>query len=85
IDFNFFASLISQLGATEKEIEAAKSANTSIEVLKNMSHLPLGNLICEKAWQFASECTPDGIEIDVWAIDRQGQLAGCYLPNGDSH
>ncbi|MFA7553302.1 MAG: cobalt-precorrin-5B (C(1))-methyltransferase [Spongiibacteraceae bacterium] len=78
INFQFLADRAAELGADAAMTKAIKKANTSIETLAICNDLPLGDLICQHAWQHARNAIPAEIELDLWAIDRQGRQVGHY-------
>ena len=76
IDFDFLAQVATDLGADEKLALAIKQANTSIEALGLCKSIALADEICKYAWRHARKAVPTEIAIDLWAIDRKGNLVG---------
>jgi cobalt-precorrin-5B (C1)-methyltransferase len=54
------------------------SANTSQQalVLAHDAGIPLGNAVCAHALAFARKIVPPQVTLEVFAIDRQGNLVG---------
>ena len=78
IDFDFLATQASALGASDALIKKVQGANTSAEVLKDCQQagLDIGAVLCEKARDVAQAKVPDNVEVEVWAISRQGDFVG---------
>jgi len=78
IDLDFLAEQVKELGASTELVEQVKSANTSIEVLKlcQLNNIDLAREICQQALASARKIVPDNIELEVWAINRQGLVVG---------
>ena len=76
IDFQHLADSAAALGANEALLTNILSANTSIEVLKlcQQEGIDIAKSLCEQALVFAESIVPASIEVEVWAIDRQGQF-----------
>lgn len=76
IDFPFLAQLACQLGADTVLENKILSSNTSIEALKHCSeqHIDLALAICESALAQLRQKIPTAIEIEVWVINRQGDM-----------
>ena len=72
------AGLAKGLGAGPELLQTIVAANTSIEVLKlcQQQGLDLARAVCEKALAKARSVVPDSVQIEVWAIDRQGVFVG---------
>jgi len=78
IDLEFLAELAVAQGA-DSSIEAKiKRANTSIEALQycQQSNINLADAVCQRALNKARSIVPEGIALEVWAVDRQGQPVG---------
>ncbi len=78
IDLDFLAEQVNALGATNKLVAQVRAANTSIEVLTlcQNNKIDLANEICQLALSTARKIVPQNIELEVWAIDRQGIVVG---------
>lgn len=76
IDFPFLAELAVGLGADTGLKEQILAANTSIEALKfcNEQGIDLATAICQSALEQLRRKIPATIEIEVWVINRQGDL-----------
>ena len=76
IDFPFLAQLATELGADTALQDAILAANTSIEALKlcNTQQIDLATVICQTALNELRRKIPASIEIEVWVINRQGDL-----------
>lgn len=81
IDFDNFASLAEQAGATAEVIKKIQIANTSLEVLGfcREVNIDMGALICQQALNIAQQQLPTAIEVEVLAVDRLGQMVGQAL------
>ncbi|ABC33112.1 cobalamin biosynthesis protein CbiD [Hahella chejuensis KCTC 2396] len=78
IDLDFIADAAGSLGATPNTLAAMRAANTSIEALRLAGDLPLGDLICRRAWEKAAYTMHNSMQLEVVAIDRQGLPVGAY-------
>ena len=78
IDFEHMAELAKQQGADQQLQRKILSANTSIEVLSlcEKHNIDLAQSVCEQALIKAKSIVPDTVEVEVWAINRQGQFVG---------
>ena len=78
IDFEHMAELAKQQGADQTLQKAIVAANTSIEVLSlcEKHNIDLAQRICEQARLKAKSIVPNHINVEVWAINRQGQFIG---------
>jgi len=76
IDFQHLANSAKKLGANELLLKNILKANTSIEVLKlcQKDGIDIAKSLCEQALEFAQSIVPASVELEVWAIDRQGQF-----------
>ena len=81
IDFNFLASHARDLGATEEIAKAIIKANTSLEALQlcQQQQLPLGDTVSALARETALTATGNAVEIDVYCLNKTGQLVGSCL------
>ena len=83
IDFNFLASLAKQQGATNNLLDKIISANTSVQALKfcQEQEIDLAKLVCEKALAVAKKIVPSHVDVEIWAVDRKGQVVGQAFSN----
>lgn len=78
INFEFLAQLAANLGA-DKHLQAKIIvANTTIEVLQLCyeQKIDLATAICQQAYIELRAKLPASLQVEVWAIDRQGNLVG---------
>ncbi|MBL4613437.1 MAG: cobalt-precorrin-5B (C(1))-methyltransferase [Magnetovibrio sp.] len=75
VDFEKLAALLEQLGADQLTVEAARHANTAMQVLQLAdSNAPrLAQLVARQAREVALATLAGGTDIEVWVYDRQGQ------------
>lgn len=78
IDLPQLAQWAATLGASSELQTAITSANTSQHALTlaHAASLPLGDEVCARALAFARHIVPPSVTLEVFAIDRQGQLVG---------
>ena len=78
IDLDFLAEQAKELGANPELVAQVQAANTSIEVLKicQNNNIDLASEICQQALNTARKIVPANIELEVWAINRQGVVVG---------
>jgi cobalt-precorrin-5B (C1)-methyltransferase len=75
IDFEFLADTAAgDATLTERML----GANTSIEAYRiaRQEGIDIADAVCRKAREFARGVAGEGTEIEVWAIDRQGEFIG---------
>ena len=79
IDFKQIAQVAGEQGASQSLQVEILQANTSMQALKlcQQQGVDLAAGMCRHARAFALDKLPAGIEVEVWAIDRQGQFVGC--------
>jgi len=79
IDFEQIARVAGEQGASQSLQRKILGANTSMQALKlcQQQGVDLATGMCCHARRFALDKLPAGIEVEVWAIDRQGQFVGC--------
>ena len=79
ISFQHLAETAKELGANDELVNTILNANTSIEVLNECQQqgIDIGAALCQKALSFASSIVPQSVEVEVWAINRQGELIAC--------
>ena len=78
IDLPQLAAWAESAGASADLQQHMCAANTSQEalLLAHEQSVPLGNIVCEHARQFALSVVPEGIGVECYAIDRQGRIVG---------
>ena len=78
IDLEELADKATLAGANKDLCEQIKASNTSLQALKlcQKHNVPLGNIICEQARAVAAAIIPTTVQIEVWAIDKQGDVVG---------
>ncbi len=76
IDFKQMALLAKEQGANEIVQQEIMAANTSIEALNicQQHSINLAQSICDQALLKVREIVPQSVELEVWAIDRQGEF-----------
>jgi cobalt-precorrin-5B (C1)-methyltransferase len=84
IDFNYLANLAEQLGANNELIDTIKHCNTSLEALMHCQQhqIPLADRISQLARCHSLEASHNTVEIDVYCVNKAGELVGSSL--GDS-
>ncbi|MCY1275749.1 Cobalt-precorrin-5B C(1)-methyltransferase [compost metagenome] len=78
IDLPLLAQWAAELGASAELQAAMRGANTS-QLALAMAHdagIPLGNAVCARALAFARKTVPSSVALEVFAIDRQGNIVG---------
>jgi cobalt-precorrin-5B (C1)-methyltransferase len=78
IDLPQLARWAADVGADEALQQAIRDANTSQQALAMSAALgiPLGDAVCQHALDFARSVVPAQVEVEVFAIDRQGGIVG---------
>jgi cobalt-precorrin-5B (C1)-methyltransferase len=78
IDFQYLADVAIRQGGDAQLAEQIVAANTSIEAYKlsQADAIEIASTICADARSFARSVAGDGTDIEVWAIDRQGEFLG---------
>lgn len=76
IDFQHLAKSAQSLGASDTLQQQILDANTSIEVLVlcQQQDIDIADLLCQQALSFARSKLPSSVEVEVWAINRQGEF-----------
>ena len=80
IDFESLAQWAQQCGASDALLTQIRSANTSMEVLAlcQQQNIQLGQMVCDQALQKAravlAKVPKNDLRLEVWAVDRKGQL-----------
>lgn len=79
IDFEQIAQVAAEQGASDALQAEILQANTSIQAFKlcQQQGVDLAAGMCRHARAFALEKLPQGMVVEVWAVDRQGQFVGC--------
>ena len=79
IDLPQLAAWSAQHAASDAALQAAiVGANTSQEALAMARNkgVPLGDIVCARARDVAREIVPASVEVEMFAIDRQGNIIG---------
>jgi cobalt-precorrin-5B (C1)-methyltransferase len=78
IDLPQLARWAADAGADEALQQAIREANTSQQALAMSAALGirLGDLVCQHARDFARSVVPAQVQVEVFAIDRQGGIVG---------
>jgi cobalt-precorrin-5B (C1)-methyltransferase len=78
IDLPLLATWAADAGASITLQHAIRAANTSQEALKltRGEGIALGDIVCARAREVALDVVPQGIVVETFAIDRQGQIVG---------
>jgi len=78
IDLPLLAQWAAALGASDELQQAIRAANTSQQALAMAAAagIALGNAVCEHALQFARRIVPPQVALEVFAIDRVGNIVG---------
>ena len=81
IDFEFLANLAKELGANTEILSTIKHCNTSLEALKHCEQhqIPLANRISQLAREHALVASHNTVEIDVYCVNKSGELVGSSL------
>jgi cobalt-precorrin-5B (C1)-methyltransferase len=78
IDLPQLARWAAEIGADEALQQQIRDANTSQQALalSTAAGIPLGNAVCRHALDFARSVVPAQVQVEVFAIDRQGGIVG---------
>lgn len=78
IDLPQLAAWAAAVGADEALQDDIRSANTSQQALAiaSTAGIALGDAVCEHALAFARGIVPAQVQVEVFAIDRQGGIVG---------
>jgi len=81
IDFSFLEELATDAGASEVLRENILKSNTSIEALNHCqkAQVDLAHLVCRQAMKQVRKIIPSDIVLDLWVVNRQGQIVGSAL------
>jgi cobalt-precorrin-5B (C1)-methyltransferase len=72
------AHIALSLGADSRLVLAIKACNTSLEAvgLCQEKGIDLASAVCQNALTFAQKMSPKSVQLEIFAIDRQGRLLG---------
>lgn len=75
------AHIASNLGADNDLISAIEDCNTSLEALGlcQQRGIDLAHAVCQNALTFAQQSVPNSVQLEIFAVNRQGQLLGSAL------
>ncbi|EDZ98463.1 cobalamin biosynthesis protein CbiD [Burkholderia sp. H160] len=78
IDLEQLAAWAAEHGADAALQAAMRAANTSQQALAlaHAQHVPLGDVVCAHALAVAREIVPPTVSVEMFAIDRQGNIVG---------
>jgi cobalt-precorrin-5B (C1)-methyltransferase len=79
VDLDWLAERLAEAGAGPEDTEAARKANTALEVLERAKSLglPLGDMVAQHAWRTAAKALRGtDIALEVVVFDRNGGLVG---------
>ena len=77
------ADIAHSLGADDNLVMAIKACNTSLEALGlcQQQGISLADAVCQKALEFARTTVPNTVQLEIFAVNRQGQLLGTAFGN----
>ncbi len=78
INLSNLADIALKLGADNQLAAAIKACNTSLEAagLCQQQGINLASAVCQNALAFAQKTVPNTVQLEIFAINRQGQLLG---------
>jgi cobalt-precorrin-5B (C1)-methyltransferase len=78
INLPHLADIALSLGADSHLVKAIKACNTSLEAvgLCQAEGIDLASAVCQNALIFAQQMIPKSVQLEIFAIDRQGRLLG---------
>jgi len=81
INLSKLATIARDLGANNELFETIKCCNTSLEALDlcQQQGIALANTVCQNALNVAQQSVPSSVQLEVFAVNRQGQLLGSAL------
>ena len=81
INLSKLADIAHNLGANNDLVAAINACNTSLEALGlcQQQNIDLASAVCQNALAFAQETVPSTVQLEVFAVDRQGKLLGSAL------
>lgn len=84
IDFTWLQRCSARTGASEWLQDRIRTCNTSTEVLDLCEHngIDLGAAVCRSALETTRRILSDAVEVEVWAVNRQGRALGMAAESG---
>jgi cobalt-precorrin-5B (C1)-methyltransferase len=81
INLSKLADIAYNLGANNDLVAAINACNTSLEALGlcQQQNIDLASAVCQSALAFAQKTVPSTVQLEVFAVDRQGKLLGSAL------
>jgi len=81
INLSNLADIANNLGADSDLAMAITACNTSLEALGlcQQQNIDLAGAVCQNALAFAQKTVPNTVQLEVFAVDRQGKLLGSAL------
>ncbi|MET0378033.1 MAG: cobalt-precorrin-5B (C(1))-methyltransferase, partial [Spongiibacteraceae bacterium] len=78
IDLPQLALWAAELGASDVLQDEMRGANTSQQALAlaHAAHIALGDAVCARALAFARSIVPTQVALEIFAIDRSGNIVG---------
>jgi len=79
VDLHWLAERLAEAGGEPDLVDAARSANTALEVLDlaKSRNLPLGDIVAQHAWRTAAKALRGAeIALEIVVFDRDGRLVG---------
>lgn len=79
VDLDWLSQRLAEVGAEASFVEAARSANTALEVLETAQSLglPLGDIVAQHAWKTAAKALQgSGVALEIVVFDRNGGIVG---------
>lgn len=78
INLNGLAEKARRIGADDVLCHDISTSNTSLQALTlcQQQGVPLGNSICEQARDVAASRIPSSVQVEVWAVNKQGDVVG---------
>jgi cobalt-precorrin-5B (C1)-methyltransferase len=78
IDLEQLAGWAAEHGAEAGLLDAIRASNTSQQALAiaRDAGVPLGDIVCGHALRVAQDIVPIGVKVEMFAIDRQGNIVG---------
>ncbi|WP_230533669.1 cobalt-precorrin-5B (C(1))-methyltransferase [Microvirga roseola] len=79
VDLDWLSMRLAEAGAEPSFAEAARDANTALEVLETARRLgiPLGDVVAQHAWKTAAKAlSGSAIALEIIVFDRNGALVG---------
>jgi cobalt-precorrin-5B (C1)-methyltransferase len=78
VDFEFLAREAAAAGASPELQQSVAASNTALEAALTCrdAGVPLAERLCALAWEVARSYLPEDIALEVWAIDKPGNVIG---------